>query len=279
MTAAEFRAAYTSAVAAYVAAGDEATRRAAYELGRDAVASGLGLMDVADAHHDALLAALGAGTPAEAATGAARDLLLETLSAFEMLRRGAGEAVADAERERRHAAVMRRLSDFLADASLAAGADGPTHEVLHLLAEQARELIGGMCCVASARRTGDRPAARAASFTEAESALASRLALADLSPLEDAAWALGPVARVDPSAQLARSVAGAEAAAADIRSWLGAPLTRLDGRPIGFIHLFERRPDAYTAPQGDVLLQLAQLGSAALERADLYAERAADSGA
>jgi hypothetical protein len=272
---AEFRAAYASAIVAYLAGGDEAPRRKAYELGREAVASGLGLMDVADAHHDAILAALGAGVPAEAATRAAGDLFLETLSAFEMLRRGVGEAHEEAERGRRHAAILRQLSNFLADASLAVSSEDATHEILHLLAEQARELIGGACCVASARAEGDAPAARAASYAQAEVALGARIALADLSPLEEVAWALGPVARVDPSQQLARSMAGSEEAAASVRSWLGAPLTRLDGRHIGFIHVFDRRPHAYTSTQAGVLLQLAQLGSAALERADLYARRAA----
>jgi hypothetical protein len=273
---AEFRAAYASAIVAYLAEGDEAPRRTAYELGREAVASGLGLMDVADAHHDAILAALGAGVPAEAATRAAGDLFLETLSAFEMLRRGVGEAREEAERERRHAAILRQLSNFLADASLAVSSEGATHEILHLLAEQARELIGGAVCVASAHAEGDAPAARAASFAEAETALGARVALADLSPLEEVAWAFGRVARADPSDQLARSMAGSEDAATSLRSWLGVPLTRLDGRDIGFIHLFDRPPRAYTPAQAGVLLQLAQLGSAALERADLYARRAAD---
>jgi len=272
---AEFRAAYAAAVVAYLAGGDEAPRRSAYELGRDAIASGLGLMDVADAHHDAILAALEAGVPAPDATRAAGDLFLETLSAFEMLQRGVGEVREEAERGRRHAAILRRLSSFLADASLAVSSEGATHEILHLLAEQARELVGGVCCVASARADGDAPAARAASFAEAEGALGARVALADLSSLEDVAWALGAVARVDPSEELARAMAGSEDAARELRSWLAAPLTRLDGRHIGFIHAFDRRPRAYTPAHADVLLQLAQLGSAALERADLYA-RAAD---
>jgi hypothetical protein len=273
---AEFRAAYASALVAYLAGGEEAPRRTAYELGRDAVGAGLALMDVADAHHDAILAALDAGIPADAATRAAADLFLEALSAFEMLHRGAGEARQEAERERRHAAILRQLSNFLADASLTASSDGSTHEILHLLAEQARELVGGVCCVASAKAAGDAPAARAASFAEADAALGARVALADLTPLEDVAWAFGPVARVDPSEQLARSMPGFGSPGTTMRSWLAAPLDRLDGRHIGFIHAFDRPPRAYTAEHGGVLLQLAQLGSAALERAGHYAGRAAD---
>jgi hypothetical protein len=272
----DFRAAYAAALVEYVAAGDEGPRRAAYELGREAVGAGLGLMDVADAHHDAILAALGAGVPAEMATLAAADLFLETLSAFEMLSRGVGEARDAADRERRQAAILRQLSNFLADASLAVSSHDATHEILHLLAEQARELVGGVCCVASAKAEDGAPAARAASFAEAESGLGARMALADLSALEEVAWAFGQVARADPSEQLTRSMAGSDEVAGSVRSWLGAPLTRLDGRPTGFIHAFDRRPRAFTAAHCNVLLQLAQLGSAALERAGLYAERAAD---
>jgi GAF domain-containing protein len=241
------------------------------------VAGGLGLMDVAEAHHDAIIAALGAGVAPEIATLAAADLFLETLSAFEMISRGAGEAREEADRERRHAAILRRLSDFLADASLAVSSEDAMHEILHLVAEQARELVGGVCCVASAAKAQDgAPAARAASFAEPESALGARMALADLTALEEIAWALGRVARTDPSEQLAQSMAGSEEAARQVRAWLGAPLTRLDGRRIGFIHAFDREPGAYTEAEAGVLLQLAQLGSAALERADLYAQRAAD---
>jgi GAF domain-containing protein len=273
---ADFRSAYAAALVAYLAGGKEVPRRTAYELGRDAVGAGLGVMDVADAHHDAILAALAAGVPAEAATRAAADLFLEALSAFEMLHRGAGEAREEAELGRRHAAILRQLSNFLADASLAASSEGATHEILHLVAEQARELIGGVCCVASAEAAGDAPAARAASFAEGDAALGARVALADLTPLENVAWAFGPVARADPSVELGRSMPGFDSPATALRSWLAAPLTQLDGRHIGFVHMFDRRPRAFTAEQGGVLLQLAQLGSAALERAGHYARRAAD---
>ena len=100
---ADFRSAYTSAFLGYLAVSDERARRGAYELGRDAVTAGLGMMDVAEAHHDAVLAALGGGAAPEAATRAAGDFFMETLAAFEMVQRGVGEARAAAERERRQA--------------------------------------------------------------------------------------------------------------------------------------------------------------------------------
>jgi GAF domain-containing protein len=270
----DFRSAYASAFLGYVSAGDERARRAAYELGREAVRTGLGLMDLADAHHEALLAALRAGTAADAATRAAGDFFLEAVSAFEMRQRGLGEAREVAERERRQATILRRLSSFLADASLAVGARESIHEILHLTAEQARELIGGACCVVTSASEGQGPAARAASFARADASLGARLGLCDLSSLEELIPALGPVARMDPKGVLGDSAVGGDA----VGSWLATLLTTLDGRPIGSIHLFERRPDAYSEEDEAVLLQLAQLGSAAIERVDVYARRSTNPG-
>ena len=267
----EFRAAYTSAFLGYIAAGDERARRGAYELGRDAVRSGLGLMDVADAHHDAMLAALRAGTAPDAATRAAGDFFLEAVSAFEMVQRGLGEAHEAAERQRRHATILRQLSSFLADASLAVSAREGIHEILHLVAEQARELIGAACCVAISSSEGGAPAARVASFARADATLCAPLGLCDLSLLEELIASVGTVARMDPKKVLGDSIDGADVA----RSWLGTLLTTLDRRAIGSIHLFERRPDAYTNEDEEVLVQLAQLGSAAIERVDVYARRSA----
>src|SRR4051794_16167404 len=166
-------------------------------------------MDVAEAHHAAVVAALRDGASATAAADAAGEIFLETLSAFEMLARGVVEARDAAERERRHAAILRQLSNFLADASLAVSAEGATHEILHLVAEQARELIGGACCVANITAARDAIAARAASFAPDEAALGARLALADLSGLEDLAQSPGAVALEDPREKLDPAAAGA----------------------------------------------------------------------
>jgi GAF domain-containing protein len=80
---------------------------------------------------------------------------------------------------------------------------------------------------------------------------------------------------MDPKQYLAGSAPGLDEGAVGVRSWLAAPLTRLDGRQIGVIHVFDRRPDAYTAEDEGVLLHLAQMGSAAVERVDLYARASA----
>jgi GAF domain-containing protein len=233
-------------------------------------------MDVADAHHAAVVDALRGGAAPAVVMRAAGELLLEALSAFEMLRRGLAEVREDAERERRHAAILRQLSSFLADASLALSGEACIHEILHLLTEQARELIGADCCMATVGAENDAAGARAASFAPEDVAVGARLALADLSPLEAVAGSVGPVARMDPCDWLASGLRDSLEGRHAIRSWLAVPLARLDGRPRGFLHAFDRRPRAFTSADGDVLLQLAQMGSAALERIDLYARADAD---
>lgn len=143
----EFRAAYGVALRSYVADGTETDLRTAYELGREAVVRELSVLDLTLAHHDALLEALGeASADVDHVVRAAAAFVLESLAAFEMVRRGFDEAREAALLERRHAAMLRRLSGFLADVSLALATPGPLDEMLQLVAEQARELVGCDWC-------------------------------------------------------------------------------------------------------------------------------------
>ena len=143
----EFRAAYGVALRSYVADGTETDLRTAYELGREAVVRELSVLDLTLAHHDALLEALGeASADVDHVVRAAAAFVLESLAAFEMVRRGFDEAREAALLERRHAAMLRRLSSFLADVSLALATPGPLDEMLPLVAEQARELVGCDWC-------------------------------------------------------------------------------------------------------------------------------------
>ena len=145
----EFRIGYASAFGAYLDEPSERTLHAAYELGREAVRRELGILDLAAVHHEALVEALrraGSEDDVERVARAAADFLLESLSAFEMLRRGFREAREAALLERRHASMLRQLSSLLADASLAFDAAGSLEEMLRLVAEQARELTGAASC-------------------------------------------------------------------------------------------------------------------------------------
>ena len=89
----------------------------------------------------------------------AGDFFLESLSAYEMVQRGFSEARESASLERRHIEMSRRLSTFLADASLALDASNSLEEMLQLVAEQARELVGADCCVATVALHGQPRAA------------------------------------------------------------------------------------------------------------------------
>jgi hypothetical protein len=139
-----FEAAYLDAFREYIDEPCEITLRNAYELGRDAVERGLSVLDVAVAHHDALARVLGsesAGNDDERIVRAAGDFFLESVSSFEMVHRGFQEARDAASLELRHAEMLRQLSHFLADASLAIDGSNSLDEILRLVAEHARELV------------------------------------------------------------------------------------------------------------------------------------------
>ena len=90
-----FREAYAAGLRGYLLVGGEGQLRIAYELGRTAVEQGLGVLELADAHHEALVAAVHAergSDEIERVTRAAGDFFRESLSAFEMVQRGFHEA-------------------------------------------------------------------------------------------------------------------------------------------------------------------------------------------
>ena len=101
-------------------------------------------------------------------TRAAGDFFLESLASFEMVQRGFREATEAARLERRQTEMSRQLSTFLADASLALDASESLEEVLRLVAEQARELVGAECCVATVAMDGQPRAAEAVSFDQTD---------------------------------------------------------------------------------------------------------------
>ena len=233
----EFRTGYASAFRAYLEDPGERTLHAAYELGRDAVRRELGILDLAGVHHEALATALrqaADGDDAERVARTAADFLVESLSAFEMLQRGFTEAREAARLERRHAAMLRQLSSLLADASLAFDAAGSLEEMLQLVAEQARELTGAASCVVV---VDDRAApVEAASHRDAD----------------------------DPARPGAPEDGGR----------LTAALTALDGRELGSIRLLNDGERDFTELDEALLVHLAQMTSAAVERVRLYERRA-----
>jgi PAS domain S-box-containing protein len=75
---------YADALREYVAEGSEAALARAYELGRKAAGTGLGILDLAVVHHDALLALPTHGAVGRPSVTMAAQFLAESLSPFEM---------------------------------------------------------------------------------------------------------------------------------------------------------------------------------------------------
>lgn len=247
----------------------EGSLRTAYELGREALSHELSVLDIAAAHHEHLAEAVAARPDdAVAITLAARDFLLEALSAFEMVQRGFRETRDTAAGERRQARVLRRLSTFLADASLAATGPEARQELLQLAAEQATELVDARFCVAVAA-FGDEPrmVAFAASGGEDQPRQVPDWVghVVDEGPWPSSRGA----ARDHVGPEVAHSAA-ARAGSAGPRNAIAATLVALDGRELGFVQLFDRHDDDFTDVDEAVLLHVAQMTSAALERAQLY---------
>jgi hypothetical protein len=177
-----FGAAYTTVFRSYVADETEAELRSAYELGREAVGSELSMLDLTLVHHNALLDVL-RETPAsdvERVTRAAAAFVLESVSAFEMVRRGFAEARAATLAERRQATMLRQLSNFLADGSLALVGSESLEEMLQIVAEQALELVGGDSCrVSVVGDDGEIHEAVSASDVDATESIAAQLTALD----------------------------------------------------------------------------------------------------
>jgi hypothetical protein len=253
-TVEEFRAAYRTALLGYVADGTETDLRTAYELGREAVVRELSVLDLTLAHHDALLEALSEeNADVEHVVRAAAAFVLESLAAFEMVRRGFNEAREAALLERRHAAMLRRLSSFLADVSLALATPDPLEEMLQLVAEQARELVEcDWCRVRIAVEPDDVREAVSASEPNEGRGVGAAMPDADI------------VVR-----RPGFPFSGREGGALGDGS-RAAVLTALDGRAIGAIELARKRDGEFGGADEAVLAHLAQMVSAAVERTWLY---------
>jgi hypothetical protein len=82
---------YTAAFVGYLSQRGEATLRAAYELGRAALADGTSLLDLVRCHHAVfgrLLSATRSVQDQQDILSAAAEFLVEVLASYEMARRG-----------------------------------------------------------------------------------------------------------------------------------------------------------------------------------------------
>jgi hypothetical protein len=271
-----FRARYASALGDYLLDRSERCLRVAYEIGREAVSRQLSVLDLAVAHHEALLSALsGASSAAETqdVAGAAGDFFLESLSSFEMVQRGFREAREAAQLERRQTEMSRQMSTFLADASLALNASDSLDEMLRLVAEQARELVDAECCVATVVLEGQPRAAEAASHDPTDRRWAGFVQWLDMFAIYRVLHESGGSVRIAGEHLGLQPQFSFVAEGQRLRGWLAASLTALDGSELGAIQLFDKHGGDFTTDDEATLVHLAQMASAAVERARLYRAR------
>jgi signal transduction histidine kinase len=111
--------AYRSALQEFLGRRDEADLQRAYELGRLALVNGVGVLDLAMIHHDALTEALrtpSTGLPGVEVARRSAEFFVETLSPFEMTHRGFREsAIALRHLYERVEAEIKRIAHALHD--------------------------------------------------------------------------------------------------------------------------------------------------------------------
>ena len=170
--------------------------------------------------------------------------------------------------------MVRQLSNLLTDTSLAFGASESLEEMLQLVVEQARESTIAAACLASAALPGGRPYIRAVSYAEPASGSWSTLLESDL--LLDVYSRIGSapagtrMSGEQLRQQLHASVVRASLGEQELPGWLAAPLMALDGSEFGSIHVLDKSEGDFSELDEAVLVHLAQMAAAALERARLY---------
>ena len=238
----DFRASYAAALNLYLCNGPGSALHAAHELGRRAVEEQLTMCELATAYHEPLLLAIRRapdGAAAEQVERTASRFYLESLTAVDEV---LGEMREIAQAERRNAALLRQLSTFLADPSLALSTVDSLQEALMLVVEQAREILGADCAQATVQRGDELP------LTAASAAQGSR---AWAGYLSDELRPPGPESR--PSGD-----------------WISARISALDGHQVGSLEVVEKVEGTFTELDQAVLVHIAEMASAAIERIHLY---------
>jgi signal transduction histidine kinase/CheY-like chemotaxis protein len=168
------------------------------------------------------------------------------------------------ERERHLAQRLRGMTD----ASLAIASALSLDDVLQLITDQAREVVGAHQARTTLPIGGD--------WSQA----VSSISLSD----KYAAWR-GAAPRLDGSGieslvcDTNRTVRLTEEEAREhannllpMRGWLAAPLVEREGNNIGLIELSDKYEGEFTAEDEEILIQLAHMASAAVQNARLYRE-------
>jgi hypothetical protein len=266
-TVSRFRAAYSGAFEAYISSPSENALHAAYELGREAVAKQLSMLDLTEIHHGvvALVLVSSGGSRAETVMAAASDFLLETLSAYEMVQRGFRETQEELRNEREHADQLRRL----ADSSIAISSRLSIGEMLQTLTRHARRVIGVNCCLAGIVGANDDARNAAISRAPAHSHWDRFTTEPHLSELHAIASGLGGPTRMD-EVGTPRDFIFRDEVDIDPGDLLIAPLKSRKQDHVGFIVLAGKVKGGFTDKDTSISIQLAQTVSAAIDNALLY---------
>jgi GAF domain-containing protein len=242
------------------------------------------VLDLAVAHQELILDRVrlsSDSTGHDELVRAAGEFFLESVSAFEVLQRALREVRETALVERRHATMLRHLSSFLADASLAFDASGSLDELLQLVAEHAREITGAERCAVRLMLDENAPIIEALAAEQPEATLGSQLD--DLAALYRVlAPPSGAVRMTATELDRHRAEHALSEPAVGVwkpRAWLASPLTALDGRQLGLIQAFDKENGEFSELDEATLMQLAQMASAAIERTQLYRRRRDEGGA
>src|SRR5262249_23275298 len=192
------------------------------------------------------------------------DVLKTKVMVFVELYKKTAQIRAQAAALERRATQLQRLTQ----ASLAINSALTPGQTLQVVADFARTILGVHQAVAIAAPDEKWSAARTAvSLSPQAEATGQGPVLSDRAALVALLSEMGgPVRRprgAEPS-DWDRYLGGNGSAHA---GWLGAPLTRGDGRPMGLVHVLDRCEGDFSEEDASVLTQLAQMSSIAIENA------------
>ncbi len=174
-------------------------------------------------------------------------------------------------RERQYANQLRGLTS----AALAINSALSVEEVLNVITEQAREIIGAhqsLACMAIDQNWAE--ATVSISLSDKYAAWRDYQAEPDGSGIYACVWHTNRPMRMTQAELEAhpswRGFGNEAAKHPPMRGWLAAPLVGRDGHNIGLIQLSDKYAGEFTEEDEAILVQLAQMASVAIENARLY---------
>lgn len=168
-----------------------------------------------------------------------------------------------------------RLSG-LADASLAIASAGSLHDVLTMINDQARKLLGAEIAVTRVATDIERgQSITVASASKRFHAWASELTRTQVTDLGYVLGRITKPVRTSPGAPREKDLVAALFTRGErhpIAGLVAAPLVERDESNIGFIVVSNKAEGRFTPDDETVLVQLAQMASAGVQKARLYRE-------